>query len=216
MQMGFYGYNTYGNSKSRVLIHKTVNLHGNTQTFNPFSKKYNKKEEVWKFGTPNLPVYIKNFVVIHCFVNIYGSVKIGKNVTIGAHAHIENGVSIGDDCKIQSYVNLVPGTWLGRGVFVGPHTTFTNDRYPQATVLENGNRRLTTREDWKFEPVRVEDYASIGAGCVILPGVTIGAGAMVGAGSVVVENVPAGEVWAGNPARFLYPFSSSVESLHEA
>jgi acetyltransferase-like isoleucine patch superfamily enzyme len=85
-------------------------------------------------------------------------------------------------------------------VFIGHNVTFINDKYPEATDPE-GN--LQTEEDWSVTPTLVEERVSIGSSVTILCGVTIGTGATVGAGSVVTKDIPPGEVWAGNPARFI-------------
>jgi acetyltransferase-like isoleucine patch superfamily enzyme len=85
-------------------------------------------------------------------------------------------------------------------VFIGHNVTFINDKYPRATRADGS---LQTEEDWSVVPTLVESGASIGSSVSILCGVTIGAGAMVGAGSVVTKDIPPGEIWAGNPARFV-------------
>jgi len=77
---------------------------------------------------------------------------------------------------------------------------FTNTMVPRAA---NAAGALQTEADWKLERTVIGDGASIGSGCVILCGITIGAGAMIGAGAVVTKSVPPGEIWVGNPARFL-------------
>ncbi len=89
---------------------------------------------------------------------------------------------------------------LEDNVFVGHNVTFINDSYPRAT---NGEGRLQTEEDWKVEPTLVKKGASIGSGATILPNVTIGENAIVGAGSLVTKDVPSNSIVAGNPARVL-------------
>ena len=104
---------------------------------------------------------------------------------------IENDVMIGNNVTIKCGVQVWDGITLEDDVMVGANTSFTNDMYPRS---HNTN--------WKILRTRVCRGASIGAGCVILPGLTIGEDAMVGAGSVVTKDIPAGELWMGNPARF--------------
>lgn len=120
--------------------------------------------------------------------SISDGAEIGDDVIIHPFVCIYDDVSIGDDCKIQSGVFIPNGTKIGHNVFVGPHTVFTNDKYPPS--YHTG-----------WNPVIVKDFASIGANCTILPGVTIGYHAVIGAGSVLTKDVPDGETWVGNPAR---------------
>jgi acetyltransferase-like isoleucine patch superfamily enzyme len=86
--------------------------------------------------------------------------------------------------------------------FIGHGVMFINDKFPRATVSGGA---LQTEADWKVVPTLVRKRASIGSNAVILCGVTIGPGTIIGAGSVVTRDVPGGEIWAGNPARFLRP-----------
>lgn len=113
---------------------------------------------------------------------------IGQGCTIHAPVWIGNGVVIGNNCKIEAFAFIPYGVLLGNDVFVGPHVCFTNDKYPPS-----GGK--------KWSPTIVKDGAAIGANVTILPGLTIGENAIIGAGSVVTKDVPAGETWIGNPAR---------------
>ena len=99
---------------------------------------------------------------------------------------------IGNNVTIKNGVQIWDGITLEDNVCVGANVSFTNDRYPHAKNAE-----------WKLERTLVKRGASIGAGSTILCGVTIGENAMIGIGSVVTKDVPAGEVWVGNPAHFL-------------
>lgn len=117
--------------------------------------------------------------------------KIGEDCNICSHCLIENEVSIGNRCTIKCGVQIWDGIDIEDDVFVGSNVTFTNDIYPRSH-----------NKNWKIMRTKVCRGASIGAGCVILPGLTIGEGSMIGAGSVVTKDVPAGELWIGNPARF--------------
>ncbi len=123
--------------------------------------------------------------------------RIGARCIIGKGAFIDFDVVIGDDSKIQNYACIYHGVKLGRGVFVGPHVVFTNDLRPRATdrdfaPLGDG--------DWTVGVTEVGDGASFGANSTILPGIKIGAWAMIGAGAVVTRDVPAYALVVGSPA----------------
>ncbi len=138
-------------------------------------------------------------VIIHEFVNLYGC-SIGDCTKIGAFVEIQKGVAIGNYCKISTHSFICEGVRVEDNVFIGHNVTFINDRYPRATTSKGA---LQTEEDWKVVPTIVESGASIGSSVTVLCGVTIGKGAIVGAGSVVTKSIPPGEIWAGNPARFM-------------
>lgn len=121
--------------------------------------------------------------------DIHPSAKIGKHTKIHNFVFIEADVKIGWYCTIKPFVFICDGVTIENGVFIGPHVTFTNDKYPL----------LGTH--WELLPTTVKKGASIGAGSVICPGVTIGEYALVGAGSVVTKDVPAHTLVYGNPAR---------------
>ena len=130
-------------------------------------------------------------------VNLYGC-EIGDECVIGAFVEIQRGVIVGRRVKIQAFAFLPEGIEVGEGVFIGPHVTFTNDRYP-ASVNPAG--ALLEAGEWKLEKTTVGARAAIGANATILCGVSIGEGAMVGAGAVVTRDVPPGMLATGNPAR---------------
>lgn len=132
----------------------------------------------------------KNTKIWHPELSVLLNGVIGERCTIHAQVWIGDNVVIGDDCKVQAFSYIPDGVVLGNHVFIGPRVTFTNDKYPPAS-----------RQDWRATDVG--DFASIGAGAVILPGVKIGRRAMVGAGSVVTRDVPDNAVVCGNPARVL-------------
>lgn len=134
---------------------------------------------------------------MHDFINLYGC-EIGDDVKIGPFVEIQKGAKIGSRCKISSHTFICEGVTLEDGVFVGHGVTFTNDRHPRAT---NQKGELQTEADWKCIPTLVKRGAAIGSGATVLCGITIGENAMIGAGSVVTRDVPAGAVVAGNPAR---------------
>ena len=135
-------------------------------------------------------------------VNLYGC-QIGDDSKIGAFVEIQKGARIGKRCKISSHSFLCEGVTLEDDVFIGHGVMFINDRYPRASK----NGKLLSDADWKLEPVKVCQGASVGSGAVVLCGVTIGGGALVGAGAVVTKDVPAGTVVAGVPARFFWNLS---------
>lgn len=115
--------------------------------------------------------------------------SIPEDCTIHALVWIGKNVSIGHRVKIEAFAFIPEGVTIGNRVFIGPHVCFTNDKRPPS------DDRCT------WLPTFVEDGASIGANVTVVCGVTIGKNAMVGAGSVVTKDIPAGELWYGNPAR---------------
>jgi len=138
-------------------------------------------------------------VVIHHpeLVNLYGC-AIGAGTSIGAFVEIQAGASIGARCKIQSHSFICAGVTIEDEVFIGHGVTFTNDRDPAAT--DRQGRRLGDA-DWTCLPTRVRARASIGSNATILPGVTIGERALIGAGAVVASDIPANAIARGVPAR---------------
>ena len=128
-------------------------------------------------------------VTIQDFVNLYGC-EIGDNTKIGPFVEIQKGVIIGNSCAIEAFTFIPSGVIIEDEVFIGPHVCFTNDKQPRAI-----------NPGWKTVPTVVKKGASIGAGSVILCGVTIGEKAMVAAGSVVTKDVAEKTLVAGNPAK---------------
>ena len=138
-------------------------------------------------------------VQIYNFVNLYGC-EIGDNTKIGTFVEIQKGAVIGKKCKISSHSFICEGVTIENEVFIGHNVTFINDLYPRAATDDG---ELQTDDDWKCIPTLVKKGASIGSSATILCGITIGEGAIVGAGSVVAKDVPPDVVAAGNPARIL-------------
>jgi acetyltransferase-like isoleucine patch superfamily enzyme len=124
------------------------------------------------------------------FVLILPGARIGEDCNINAHCLIENDVVLGDRVTVKSGVQLWDGVTVEDDVFIGPNATFTNDRFPRSKVYPE-----------VFAKTHIERGASIGANATLVCGIRIGAAAMIGAGSVVTRDVPAGETWVGNPAR---------------
>ena len=138
------------------------------------SKNIGKNTNVWQF----------------CVV--LAGAKIGDNCNICANVFIENDVVVGDNVTVKCGVQLWDGVTLEDNVFVGPNVTFTNDLYPRSK-----------NHPKEYAKTVIKKGASIGANSTIGCGHTIGENAMIGAGSVVTKDVPAGELWAGNPAKFM-------------
>ena len=145
--------------------------------------------------------------------NIYGC-TIGKDCKIGPFVEIQRGAVIGDRCQIASHSFICDGVTIEDEVFIGHGVMFCNTVWPRAC---NEAGELRKREDWDLLPVLVKRGATIGSGAVILPGVTIGERAMVGAGAVVARDIPARAVAVGNPARVpCKPPPESAQSDEEA
>jgi UDP-2-acetamido-3-amino-2,3-dideoxy-glucuronate N-acetyltransferase len=138
-------------------------------------------------------------VKIYDFVNLYGC-TIGNNSKIGTFVEIQKGATVGENCKISSHTFICEGVHIDDGVFIGHQVVFTNDIFPRS-IDESGD--LLTEGYWRLTHTYVKKRASIGSGCTILPGVTIGENALVGAGSVVTKDVPDHAVVVGNPARVI-------------
>ena len=126
------------------------------------------------------------------FVVVLSQATIGQQCNICSHCLIENQVVIGDRVTVKSGVQIWDGITLEDDVFIGPNVTFTNDKMPRSKkIIEDYPQTL------------IRKGASIGANATILPGIEVGENAMVGAGSVVTKNIPANQLWLGNPAKYI-------------
>ena len=126
------------------------------------------------------------------YVVILTGAVIGDNCNICSHCFIENDVVVGNDVTVKAGVQLWDGTVIENNVFIGPNVTFSNDKYPRSKEYPSS-----------FPQTVIKYGASIGAGAVILPSITIGSKSMVGAGAVVTRNVPDNAIVVGNPAKIV-------------
>lgn len=133
-------------------------------------------------GNPTVRAYLPSL--------IYGNPELGKDLKVGGFTEISGHVVIGDNVIIGGGCFIPEGVTIEDDAWIGPKACFTNDRFPPSP-----------RDMW--EKTLVKKGARIGAGCTILCGITIGEGALIGAGSTVTKDVPAGEIWCGNPAKVI-------------
>jgi len=140
-------------------------------------------------------------VKIYDFVNLYGC-EIGDESKIGTFVEIQKNARIGRRVKISSHTFICDGVTIEDFCFIGHGVMFTNDLYPRSTTATGD---MQSEADWKVVATRVRKGASIGSNATILAGIDIGEGAIIGAGSVVTKDVPAGMIVAGNPAKVLRP-----------
>jgi acetyltransferase-like isoleucine patch superfamily enzyme len=146
-------------------------------------------------------------VRIYAFANLYGC-EIGDGSRVGTFVEIQKGVHIGRQVKVSSHSFICEGVTIEDNVFIGHGVMFINDKYPRATNPAGG---LQTEADWNCVTTRVCRGASIGSNATILCGVTIGEGAIIGAGSVVTRDVPPYTIVAGNPAKILRKIDHTVK-----
>jgi UDP-2-acetamido-3-amino-2,3-dideoxy-glucuronate N-acetyltransferase len=138
-------------------------------------------------------------VFLGSFINLYGC-RIGDDTKIGAFVEVQKNALVGNRCKISSHTFICEGVTIEDDVFVGHGVMFINDKFPRAASDSCG---LQTEEDWEVVPTVVKQAASIGSNATIMCGITIGAASIVGAGSVVIKDVPDEVIVAGNPARVI-------------
>jgi UDP-2-acetamido-3-amino-2,3-dideoxy-glucuronate N-acetyltransferase len=137
-------------------------------------------------------------VFIRQFSHLRENVSVGKNTKIGRNVYIGPGVTVGENCKIQNSALIYEPATLSDGVFLGPGVILTNDTYPRAV---NTSGELKQSADWVPVGVSIGTGASIGAGAICVAPLTIGAWALIGAGSVVTKDVPEYALMVGNPAK---------------
>ena len=131
---------------------------------------------------------------VWAFAHVMKGAVVGRDCNISDHVYIESGAVVGDRCAIKNNVMVWERVVIEDDVFVGPNAVLTNDRYPRAAGVRNGMELL---------PTRIRKGATIGANATIVCGVTIGRAAFVGAGAVVLQDVPDHGLVVGNPARTL-------------
>ncbi len=141
-------------------------------------------------------------VKIFDFVNAYGC-QIDDNSKIGAFVEIQKGAFIGKNCKISSHSFICEGVHIEDNCFIGHGVMFTNDLLPRATNLDGSAQN---EDDWTLVETFVKKGASIGSNATILCGITLGENSLIGAGAVVVSDVPENSVVVGNPARVIKKF----------
>lgn len=129
------------------------------------------------------------------FASVIRGARLGSDCNVASGACID-GSRVGNGTKIAHNVAMGPGFWIGDGCFIGPNVVFCNDAWPRAHMDGFDPSRFNEYT----HAVVMDDGASIGAGSVILPGVHIGKGAMIAAGSVVTRDVPPGWLWKGGEA----------------
>ena len=145
------------------------------------------------------------------FVNLYGC-EVGDETKSGAFVEIQKNATVGKRCKISSHTFICEGVTIEDNVFIGHGVTFINDSYPRATTASGD---LQTDADWNVERTVIKKGASIGSGATILSNTKIGENAIVGAGSVVTNDVPPNSIVAGNPARLLRYIEQVMEITSE-
>lgn len=133
------------------------------------------------------------------FINLYGC-TIGENTKIGAFVEVQKKATIGKNCKISSHTFICEGVHIQDNVFIGHNVSFINDKYPKAV---NKDGSMQADDDWQVIETSVEEGVCIGTSTTILCGVTIGRGAIIGAGSVITKDIPPHQIWAGNPAKMM-------------
>jgi len=144
---------------------------------------------------------------VWAFAHVMKGAVIGKHCNVGDHAFVESNVTVGDGVTIKNGVAIWDGVLLGNHVFVGPNAVFTNDLNPRAEVKKS-------RE--QFVPTDIQEGATIGANATIVCGVTIGRYAFIGAGTVVIRDIPAYALVVGNPARKIGYMCECGERLPES
>ena len=142
----------------------------------------------------------KNVKIFHeQLVNLYGC-TVGDETKIGTFVEVQAGAKIGAKCKISSHTFICEGVTIEDEVFIGHGVMFINDIYPRSTTTDG---EMQEGDDWECKQTCIKRRASIGSNATIMGGVTIGENAMIGAGAVVVHDVPDFGIVAGVPARVI-------------
>jgi acetyltransferase-like isoleucine patch superfamily enzyme len=161
---------------------------------------------------PNMSVFVHPSADVSprarlaCGVRVWNQAQVredavvGEDTLIGKDCYVDAGVVVGARCKLQNGVYLYHGVTVEDGVFLGPRATTTNDLTPRA-IFPDGTMRGPS--DFRVTPTRICEGAAIGAGAVLVCGITVGKFAMVAAGAVVTKDVPAYGLVRGNPARLV-------------
>ncbi len=137
---------------------------------------------------------------VWAFAHVMRGAQVGRACNIGDHVFIESGAVIGNNVTVKNGNLIWEGVTLEDGVFVGPGVIFTNDLYPRSPRLALAHDRYSRKENW-LVPTLVRQGASLGAGAVVVAGVTIGEYALIAAGAVVTKDVSPFALMRGNPAR---------------
>jgi acetyltransferase-like isoleucine patch superfamily enzyme len=145
-------------------------------------------------------------------VNLYGC-EVGDETKIGSFVEIQKNAIVGAKCKVSSHSFICEGVIIEDEVFIGHGVMFTNDIYPRAT---NEDSSLKTEADWSVIKTLVKSRASIGSNATILPGITIGKNAIIGAGAVVTRDVPDYATVVGVPARVIGSVPIMGESVNSS
>jgi acetyltransferase-like isoleucine patch superfamily enzyme len=137
---------------------------------------------------------------VWAFTHVAAGASIGRDCNVGSHCYIESGAVVGDAVTVKNGNCIWAGVTLDDGVFVGPGVVFTNDRFPRSPRFGVTGDRYDAEARW-LVPTRVRRGATLGAGAVIVAGVTIEDFAFVAAAALVTHDVPAQALVAGQPAR---------------
>jgi acetyltransferase-like isoleucine patch superfamily enzyme len=137
---------------------------------------------------------------VWAFAHVLDGASIGRECNIGGHCYVESGAVIGDRVTVKNGNSIWDGVTLEEGVFVGPGVIFTNDRRPRSPRMPSAQERYATPSSW-LVATRVRLGATIGAGAIVIAGVTIGEFAFVAAGALVTTDVPPHALVIGSPAR---------------
>jgi len=143
---------------------------------------------------------IGNDAKIWNYVQIRERAEVGEGCIVGKNVYIDFDVKIGKNCKIQNNSSVFHGAILEDGVYIGPHVIITNDKNPRAI---NPDGTLKMADDWVVGKTLIKYGASLGAGVIVLPGVTIGRFAMIGSGAVITRDVPDFGLVVGSPGRVI-------------